>query len=580
MKTNEKLKKEIKKMSPSERERLKKEMEESLKEMKTHTIEEQLRLPSNPSQEVYLTFWDKFLIFIFSILGIMSNQEYIKRKRLRIIKDKVAKVNPPIMNVNRKILYAQFGKYLYEIYIVFNSIYELLEMTVFNSNVWDNVYLDNFRTCSEYLFEFLTNTRSLFGITDLKSVISEYKSLKKIFDRIEVEVNNNISTLDPTVITRANKIYTKLVVFKNLIEEINFKRMLKYFSDERGKIDEDAIPDFWFIQEIEKLCNIISEIDITPMMVDVINSLKKYIEEIIDKTSYDYKKFNSISQILVSDRLNKVYDVIEKMNFSEVVSILKDDPDYIPIFIVPEQSLVNVYKDVVINKSKNFASKTIKAIIKEKSNVFFYLVGKNEDDVKHSIETIYTEDNNERLITYRLNYFVYPTAFTVAYSFIYYSWKPILRPAINDVVVNGLFKEKYLKNTLSSLIQSIDEIEKDIMNFIKQTTRGGEYYATISKFFDDPNTIKVEGNRRLLQQKISVVNSLAGNVVLKLYDALSQLNKYLKFVLDDYSSLSPEYILNIKTVKGIYNKALIEALIKGKEVIESVMDILVHYTNQ
>lgn len=577
MTSNEKIAKEIKKMSFLEREELRKRMQESLETLKSKTVKQEV--PRVVSATVELTFWDRILIFIFSLLGIMSFEDYIRRKRLAIIKKKVASMDPPVMNTATKALYPQMGKYLYEIYSVVDAIGNLLELTILNSNVWDNTSMLERKTCAEYLFEFLTNTRSLFGITDLKTILSETKSIKRIFDRIEVEVENSVASLDQVALNRVNKIYTRLLVFVDLKKEVNFKRILRYFLDENGKISRKVIPEYWLIQELEKLCNILSETDITPMMIDVIMALKKYIEEVMEKDSYEYGSFLRISQILSPENLNKTYDIVDKLDLSNIICVLKDDPDYIPLYIVPERSLVSIYKEVVTNKSKNYASKILKEMIREKTNVFFYLLGKSESEIKESFTSFYVEENNEKLVNYRLTHFVYATAFLVVYSFYNYYWKPFFREAINDVVVNGIFKEKYLKTSLLSAMNGMDELGKEIANFIRETSKGGEYYSYISKFFEDPTIVKSDSTKRTLQQKISVVNNLAGSIVLKCNDNVQQLLKYLKFVLDDYSSLSPEYVLNIKTIKGVYNKVLMETLSKGKEVLESVNEVLVFHTS-
>lgn len=578
MASNEKITKEIKKMSSTEREELRKKMQESLNSLKSKTIQQE-KPKIVDTTTVELTFWDRILIFIFSLFGIMSFEDYLRRKRLKMIKEKVASMEPQVMNTTTKALYPQFGKYIYEIFSIVDAINNLLEITILNSNVWDNTNLFERKTCAEYLFEFLTNTRSLFGITDLKTILSETKSIKRIFDRIEVEVENSVASLDQITVNRANKIYTRLLVFVDLRKEINFKKILKYFLDDKGKISLRVIPDYWLIQELEKLCNILSETDITPMIVDVIMALKKYIDEVMDKGSYEYGAFSKVSQILSPENLNKTYDIVDKLNLTNILCVLKDDPDYVPLFIVPDKSLVNVYKDVVINKSKNYASKIIKEMIKEKTNVFFYLLGKGEYDVKETFTSIYTEENNEKLVNQKLTHFVYATAFLVVYSFYNYYWKPFFREAVNDIIVNGIFKEKYLKTSLMSAMNGIDEMGKDISNFIKETSKGGEYYSYISKFFEDPTIVKSDSTKRTLQQKISVVNNLAGSIVLKCNDNVQQLLKYLKFVLDDYSSLSPEYILNVKTIKGVYNKVLMETISKGKEVLESISEVLVFFAN-
>lgn len=578
MNSNEKITREIKKMSSSEREELRKKMQESLISLKSKNINQSIPKAVDITP-VELTFWDRVLLFIFSLFGIMSFEDYIRRKRLKMIKEKVASMDPQVMNTATKVLYPQFGKYLYEIYSVVDAITNLLEITLLNPNVWDDTGVFEKKTCAEYLFEFLTNTRALFGITDLKTILSETKSIKRIFDRIDVEVENSISSLDQITLNRVNKIYTRLLVFIDLKKEVNFKKIIKYFLDDKGKISLKVIPDYWLIQELEKLCNILSETDITPMIVDVILALRKYIEEIMDKNSYEYSSFSKFSQILSQENLNKTYEIIEKLNLTDVVCVLKDDPDYVPLFIVPDKSLVNIYKDVILNKSKNYVSRVIKEMIKDKTNVFFYLLGKSELDVKESFTSIYTDENNERLMTSKMPYFVYSTAFFVVYSFYNYFWKPFFREAVNDIIVNGIFKEKYLKNSLLVSMNGIDEIGKDIANFVKDTSKGGEYYSYISKFFEDPNILKSESTKRVIQQKISIVNNLAGSIVFKCNDNVQQLLKYLKFVLDDYSSLSPEYILNVKTIKGVYNKVLMETISKGKEVLESVAEVLSFFTN-
>ncbi|MCX8029788.1 MAG: DUF5312 family protein [Brevinematales bacterium] len=579
MTKSKRLEEEIVSMTSKEREELRKKMQTSIKNLKTSNEDSSSTREHTTKQDVYLSAWDKIIMFLLSLFGIMSYEGYIRRKRINTIKDSLSRTSYDIINVRTNELLPQFGKYIYEIYSTLNAIGEILNMTVFNPNVWDNTSNPEFKTCSEFLFEFITNTRSLFGISDVKELISEYRSLKKIFDRIEVEVENNLSSIDLSHINRANRIYSRLFVFREIIKEVDFRRIIKYFIEGRGKISKKVLPDKWLAEEIEKLCNILSETDITPMIIDIIMALKKYIENIIDKSSEDYKKYTQLSSILTPENLNNTYSIIEKLNLPNIICVIKDDPDYIPLYLIPEYSLVNVYKDVTISKSKNLASKIIRDIINDKTLLFYTSIGKERSVIKQNLTTIYTEENNDILVQHNLNYFSYATAFEIIYAFHYYHWRISFKEGINDIIVNGIFKEKYFKTTLSMIFQSIEESEKDISNFIKQTSYGGEHYNAIINYLEKPSSLKSEQSKKLLQQRISAINNLAGSIVIKYNDNLSQLVKFLKLVLNDHSSLKPEYILNIKTIKGIYNKSLIELIKKSVEILDSMIDIISYYSN-
>ena len=150
---SEKLSEEILKMQPNERKELRAKMEETLSKMRSERVVEASNGRSRvvDNFEVYLSLWDRILIFVFSLLGIMNRGEYILRKRLNLVKDRLRNIYPPIMNVRTNELYPQFGKYIFEIYRKFEKILELLNVSVFNPNLWDNVNLQ-YTTCSEYLF--------------------------------------------------------------------------------------------------------------------------------------------------------------------------------------------------------------------------------------------------------------------------------------------------------------------------------------------------------------------------------------------------------------------------------------------
>lgn len=579
MRATQRIDEEIKSMPPDEREELRRKMEESLKEMKVSDKPKETTSRQTTSDQVYLSLWDNLLIFILSLLGLSSYEKYVRNKRLRIIKRKVSGNTPRIMNPYTKELYPQFARYLYELYETVSSVKELFDMTIFNPNVWDNSSALEIKTCSEYLFEILTSSKPMIGISDVKSIISEYRSIKRVFDRIETEVQANLESIDQAVVNKANKVYSRLFAFKELIEQVNFKRILKQFMDERGKITMNATPDYVFTSELEKLSNILSETDITPMVVDVIIALKKYLEELINKESYDYNTFSRISSALSKENLDKVGEIIEKMDLVNVICILKDDPDYYPVFLMPEHSLLNTYREVVISKNKALATKILDEIISQKMEIFYNTIGVKYNEVKDGMPTIYNEETSKILISHKLNYFTHTISFEVVYAFFYYFWKKGFRESVNDIIVNGIFRDRYYKNLLSSVLQSIEESEKDISNFVKQTSRGGEHYGVISKFLEDVNYIKSENSRKSLQQKISVLNNLAGGIVLKYNDYFTQLSKNLKLILDDYSSLSPEYLLNVKTIKGIYNKTLMDSIKKGAEVISVALDILSYYSN-
>ncbi|MCX8096426.1 MAG: DUF5312 domain-containing protein [Spirochaetes bacterium] len=580
MKTSQRIDREIKSMSPDEREELRRKMEESIKEMKVSDKSKETTIRQTTSNQVYLSFWDNLLIFILSLLGLSSYEKYVRNKRLRIIKRKVSGNTPRIMNPYTKELYPQFARYLYELYETISLVKEVLDMTIFNPNVWDNSSVLEIKTCAEYLFEILTNSRPIIGISDVKSIISEYKSIKKIYDKIETEVQTSLESIDPVMVNRANRVYSRLLVFKELVEQVNFKRILKQFMDEKGRITMNATPDYVFTSELEKLSNILSETDITPMMVDVIIALKKYLEELIDKEpSYDYNNFSRISSMLSKENLDKVGEIIEKMDLVNVICILKDDPDYYPIFMIPEYSLLNIYKEVVISKNKGLATKILKEVISQKMEIFYNTIGVKYDEVKGNMLTIYTEETSKILMSHKLNYFTHTISFEIVYTFFYYFWKKGFRESVNDIIVNGIFKDRYYKNLLSSVFQSIEESEKDISNFVKQTSKGGDHYGVISKFLEDFNYIKSENSKKSLQQKVSVLNNLAGSIVLKYNDYFNQLSKNLKLILEDYNSLSPEYLLNAKTIKGIYNRNLMDNIKKGVEVMLVALDILSYYSN-
>jgi len=579
MSPTEKLSEEILKMQPDERKELKAKMEETLSKMKSGSSVESSRGKSkvDESFEIYLSLWDRILIFIFSLLGVMSRSEYILRKRLNLIRDKLKNISPPIMNVRTNELYPQFGKYIFEIYQKFRRILELLNMSVFNPNLWDNTNLQ-YTTCAEYLFEFLTNTRSLFGTLDVKSLLAKKLPVKKLFEQIDTEIEKVVSTLDSALVNKANKIYSKLFVIKEL-ESVDFKRILKYFANERNEISKYCIPDVWFVGELEKLASVLSEIDITPMILDVLTALKKYLGEIIGKDAPEYKSLLEIDPVISSESFEELRDTIENLHLIEVLSLLKKDPDYIPFWVVPDRSLVNVYKEVVKRKSKAYASNVVNSSVKEKQNLFYTFLPEGlESKEKFSNLTIYTEGKNEILSKYQLPQFLYVVPFEIIYVFFDALWKKGFYSSLNDLVVNGIFKDKYLKSTLSNLIVSFSELEKELLDFLKKTGKGGEEYNILSKFFEDPTSLNSENFKRTLQQKISFVNSLAYSLVLKMNDYSGQFNKYLGYVLDDFNSLTPEYVLNIKSIKGIHNPLLKASLYRGKEAFSNIIEILSYFS--
>jgi hypothetical protein len=579
MSPTEKLSEEILKMQHDERKELKAKMEETLGKMKSGSSVESSKIKSrvDESFEIYLSLWDRILIFVFSLLGVMSRGEYILRKRLNLIRDKLKNISPPIMNVRTNELYPQFGKYIFEIYQKFRRILELLNMSVFNPNLWDNTNLQ-YTTCAEYLFEFLTNTRSLFGTLDVKSLLAKKLPVKKLFEQIDTEVEKVVSTLDSALVNKANKVYSKLFVIKEL-ESVDFKRILKYFANERNEISKYCIPDVWFVGELEKLASLLSEIDITPMILDVLTALKKYLGEIIGKDAPEYKSLLEIEPVVSSESFEELRDMIENLHLIEVLSLLKKDPDYIPFWVVPDRSLVNVYKEVVKRKSKAYASNVVNSSVKEKQNLFYMFLPESlESKEKFSNLTIYTEDKNEILSNYQLPQFLYVVPVEIIYVFFDALWKKGFYSSLNDLVVNGIFKDKYLKSTLSNLIVSFSELEKDLLDFLKKTGKGGEEYNILNKFFEDPTSLSSENFKRTLQQKVSFVNSLAYSLVLKMNDYSGQFNKYLGYVLDDFSSLTPEYVLNIKSIKGIHNPLLKASLSKGKEAFSNIVEILSYFS--
>jgi hypothetical protein len=535
----------------------------------------ELPVRNNEILNVQLTFWDRLIMFIISLLGLGTQEEYKKNKALKMIEQRLKRSKPVMVDFSRRYLSGNFGKVILSLYDQAKVLRTIFDIFLNNENIWKGVGVE--KSSCEYLFETITNLESVVEDyknlnQNIRSIVGKTNSLKTALKIAEDEISRVLKAIPQELVQRANNIFNTLMKFREFAF-FDFETIVRKFtlSSELkgGSISFKPVSPQGLINHLKDLESILLSLELDNLYVyEYIKLMVNYVELFTPSA----KEMGEIKQKINEEFFNSLRDKINKLMITDVISVIANDPTHKPFVIKTSYSLFNEFTNVLMDKYKRI----IVTLMEEKNSKLIekYLTMMFGKPIEIPEFGIYSTNVSKLFSKYGLPMFLYSKAVGVTSLFVKEVWESYLATTLNTLIVSGNFSEKSLQKTLSELYAKVEPVVAKMNSFIKAVEQGGEYHVLLSRFISNPSLMLNESNKKIIERKVLIINSVAYEFLEAMRDIFSGIHKILSFVVEDIYAPFPKVVVNIHKIGGMSNRNLIENLEKSVEKLNGYVSIL------
>jgi len=522
-----------------------------------------------------LNSWQRFILFIAQLFTGITEEEFIKKQSIAALATRVRAFKPQLYNVRTNQLLppmAEIVNKISEIMGVLRQIYEDCQMT--GPDTGSRGFVEFFIRRIEpelpdlearYSYDYIKDNPKLFDKKQIKTTID--RDLDKMITSLSQDKRTMINLLSANGIA-----YQRLAFF-------NFYSFLRRFGDP-ASASASGTPAFSpadandALFDLTRLEELIYSIDLTLNMNDMFSALVAYAELLTkdaapDETGprntrdlwrngTDARCVPAISSLIKDDRL------------STIIRIISHSPDRTlsmrRITATPMEEMAASMRVRLLSKAEKLQHQIE---IDQLGKRIFELFG--DTDIP-DIE-FYNEETNKRLQSFGLPIFQYCRQLQAVKAFHTRMFEPLVRPALNSVVIDGDFINKLLQTALADYFYKFGDLIAKVQEFEKKVSadepEGEKTQNTILRYSGDQPTFKTVSDKILLLNGLAAKTLKAiGEVVVGALPALSAITK------DVHEIRKPEFVRNIYQIGGSRNKLIIKAVQHVYEVTNSLAGIL------
>jgi|GEM_PF-3544781 len=535
----------------------------------------ELPVRTNEILNVELTFWDRLIMFLMSIFGLGTSEEYKKSKALRNIEQRIRRSRPTMVDFSRKYLSGNFGKMILSLYDQAKVLRVLFDAFLNNENIWKGMGVE--KSSCEYLFEVITNLESVVEDyknlnSNIKNIVDKTNSLKTALRIGEDEINRILKEIPQELIQKANNIFNIIMKFREFAF-FDFETIVRKFTVvsevKGGSVSFKSVSPQGLTNHLRDLESILLSLDVDNIYIyEYLKLIINYIETFTPSV----KEIKEVKTKINEEFFSSLRDKVSKLMITDVISVITNDPLHKPLVIKTSYSLFNEFTNVLMDKYKRL----IVNLMEEKNSKLIekYLTMMFGKQVEIPEFGIYSTNVSKLFSKYGLPMFLYTKAIGISNLFIKEVWEPYLANTINSLIVSGNFSEKSIQKTLSELYTKVDPVVAKMNNFIKSVEQGGEYHILLSRFISNPSLMLNEANKKIVERKVLIINSVAYEFLSAMRDIFSGTYKIISFIIDDIYAPFPKVVTNIHKIGGVSNKNLIENIEKSAEKLNGYTSIL------
>lgn len=528
------------------------------------------------SIEVELSLWDRIVMFIISLLGLMSSSDYKKGKALKKIEQKLKRIKPYMIDFSRGYLSGEFGRVILSLYDHAKVLRNIFDIFLNNENFWKGIGVE--KSSCEYLFETITDLPNVVErykeITNenfLSKVVEKAQSTKSAIKVVEEEVNDTLKLIPDDLVKRADNLFNNIVKLREFAY-FDFETIVRKFTQvsevKRGKMTFKSISPQGLINHIRDLESVLLSLDVDDTYTaHYVKVMVEYIEKYAPN-----EKINEIKSKLDQNFFSSINDNIRKLNIVDLVAYISKDPTHKPFIIKTNYSLFKEFSKIFLERYK----RTVVKMMEEKNNKLIekymnIIFGKSVEIQEYGI---YSTGVNSLFSKYGLPPFLYTKLLGIAVYFIKNVWDAYMKDVINTLVVSGSFSEKQLQRSLSELMTKVEPVKVKMYEFVRAVEQGGEYYVLLSRFISTPSLLTNESNKKVVERKIIIMNGVCFEFLNAFKDIFRGIYKILSFVAEDIYAPFPKTVMNIHKIGGVGNRDFLDNIEKSVEKVNAFASLI------
>lgn len=565
-------------------EKLKRYTSTKVSEMSAQGELELVELPIKREEiiDVELSLWDRIIMFLLSVLNIMPSSDYRKGKALKKIEQKLKRSRPCMIDPSKGGLSGEFGKIILSLYESAKTLRSIFDVFLENENFWKGIGVQ--KSSCEYLFENITDLPNVveryreLTTNFVSNVVDKAKSIKSAVRAVEDEISTILSSIPEDLVKRADSIFNNIIKLREFAYfdfETIVRRFTQFSEIKRGKVSFKSLSPQGLVNHIKDLESILLSLVVNDVYTtQYINIMLDYINNF----SGDSQKVSEIKSKLSVNFFQSLNDNINKINITDLVAYISKDPNHKPFVIKTNYSLFKEFSKVINEKYKRLVISKMdeknNRLIEKYMTVIF---GKPIEIQEYGI---YSTNVSSLFSRYGLPPFLYTKLLGISVVFIKNVWEPDIKDKVNNLIVAGSFSEKQLQKTLSELYSKVEPVRAKMEDFVRAVEQGGEYYILLSKFISSPSILANESNKKVIERKIMIINSVCFEFLSAFKDIFKGMYKILRFISDDIYSPFPKTVINIHRIGGQNNREFIEGVERAVEKLDAFSSLITIFVEE
>lgn len=565
----------------SEKSMLSEKLAQAGKEMSKNLPEEPVEKKSTRKRvqellNVELTPFEKFISFLLALFGLMSREDFKKKKVIRGIERELDHIKPPIYNSNTKRITKYFAYKIHDLYLKLFWMRQAFELTLDHPEHWNRSLSE--KNIAETLFERFAGVNeeevdANFSPNAVELVVSQFEDSRRAVETIEKSLYGYVYSIDKEVISKVNKAYTNLVYFKRLADfdfESFFKRFDSTFhpgiSPNFSEIPGDALINY--LRDLEEG---IMQIDLSMDNVHILKVLSSVASEFNKKNLpptevYD-PQLDKLNPKNVENEIVMLFEVLKELLYKKyltlLIQIIKADPLYSPSFVHTKQDLFKIYMECFEKRIKHQAVELSKLRRFKKIEGF----QKKIFDHVHWCGIYHSELSREVESSGILGFsYMYHVAAINGFYIKYYN--DLIKSALNLLLVSGSFTEKNFHKMVSDTFYGLDQFYERFEEFHRDLESSGSLgkrlMSAVSKRGSSPSYNEF---KKLVEKQIVSINGKARDYAAEFFKLFTQLETIFQRIYEDVDAKPPRYIRNIRQIGGFRNVKFLQTVEKSKNLM-------------
>jgi len=528
-----------------------------------------------------LNWWEKTVLFILQMFTGVTEEDFTKKRAMSRLASRVRSSRPLLYDVRTNQILPSFAEIVYRLYLVMNTLRQVFEAAQHTSpDGGGRGFIEFFvrriepdlpDLGSRYTYEYIKANPQLFEKGHAKATV-------------ERDVEQMIGMLSYEKRSILNEVYANFIAFQRLAF-FNYFAFLRRFGDISSA--REGMPTFRPVDANEALFDLIRleeaifGLDLVLNMKDAFSALTAYAESLASESmeegaqgaqgappaqgaqgawsaGVDPRFFAALAALTKDER------------FTNIIRMASRTPNRVPVVRRVPVNPLEEMRTALRTRLSNLAEVMYHQVYIDELNK---RVSELFGDTEVADIEFYNESTNKKLQSLDLPIFLYCRQLQVVKAFQQRMFEPLVKPALNSIVVDGEFLDKGLHNSLGDYFYKFDDLYHEVRDFERKVSSsfsdGEKLQNMIMRFSGDPPSFKV------VSDKIHFLNNLAAKALRSLGELVVAALPALSAVIRDVTGgRKPEFVRNIHQIGGNRNKIVVKAAQRVLEVTTSLAGIL------